>query len=142
MKTMVKCPACTELRSRLYDYPCPNCGHMWGQHWSEGSMRLEDFKGLVERTWNKELSDDDRKAHALILLQGEAAEVADIWKKAKYSNRTDLPKGIDMVHLAEEVGDVMYGVIAVCREFDLDLEWCLAVCARKLEKRYENSPGE
>jgi len=100
-------------------------------------MNVDKFRGVVLRTWNKSLNWDDRRTHAVLTLTTEAAEVADIWKKAKFSNRPDKAQGIDMVHLAEEIGDAMYGILAVCEEFQVDLEYCLDVTARKLEKRYD-----
>ena len=100
-------------------------------------MNVDKFRGVVLRTWNKSLNRDDRRTHAVLTLTTEAAEVADIWKKAKFSNRPDKAQGIDMVHLAEEIGDAMYGILAVCEEFGVDLEYCLDVTARKLEKRYD-----
>lgn len=100
-------------------------------------MDTLDFKVLFLQLWNESLTPDERKTHACMLLTGEAAEVQDIWKKAKFSNRPDKVPGIDMVHLAEEIGDTYFGLLAVMKEFDLDLEYCLGVTARKLEKRYE-----
>jgi NTP pyrophosphatase (non-canonical NTP hydrolase) len=101
-------------------------------------MNIDKFRGIVRRTWNTALPHDERKTHAVLTLTTEAAEVADIWKKAKFSNRPDKAPGIDMVHLAEEIGDAAYGLIAVCEEFGVDLEYCLDVTARKLEKRYDS----
>lgn len=102
-------------------------------------MILDKFRGVVRRTWNTSLSHEDRKTHACLTLCTEAAEVADIWKKAKFSNRPDKRHGIDMMHLAEEIGDVLYGVLAVCEEFGIDAEYCMDITARKLEKRYDTT---
>lgn len=99
-------------------------------------MNLEKFRGIVRRTWNTALPHSDRKTHACLTLTTEAAEVADIWKKAAFSNRPDKVPGVNMVHLAEEIGDVLYGVLAVCEEFGIDPEYCMDTTARKLEKRY------
>lgn len=99
-------------------------------------MNLEKFRGIVRRTWNTALPHSDRKTHACLTLTTEAAEVADIWKKAAFYNRPDKLPGIDMAHLAEEIGDVLYGVLAVCEEFGVDPEYCMDTTARKLEKRY------
>jgi len=101
-------------------------------------MNLAKFRGVVRRTWNTALPHGERKTHAVLTLTTEAAEVADIWKKAAFSNRPDKASGINMVHLAEEIGDAVYGILAVCEEFGLDLEYCLDVTAGKLEKRYDS----
>ena len=101
-------------------------------------MNLDKFRGVVRRTWNKDLTADERKSHAVLTLTTEAAEVADIWKKAKFSNRPDKKPGIVMMHLAEEIGDAAYGLLAVCEEFGVDLEFCMDVTSRKLEKRYDD----
>ena len=102
-------------------------------------MNLEKFRGVVRRTWNMNLPMSERKSHAVLTLTTEAAEVADIWKKAAFSNRPDKAGGVDMMHLAEEVGDVLYGVLATCEEFGIDPEYCMDVTARKLEKRYDST---
>jgi len=99
-------------------------------------MRLEVFQKVVDRTWNKGPLPDDRKTHAVLTLTTEAAEVADIWKKYKFSNRPDKPTEIDLEHLHEEVGDVLYGVLAVAAEFGIDPEECMDVVAKKLAARY------
>jgi|TARA_Y100000034_G_scaffold133705_1_gene199984 uncharacterized protein YabN with tetrapyrrole methylase and pyrophosphatase domain len=101
-------------------------------------VNLDKFRGIVRRTWNTGLPSSERKTHAVLTLATEAAKVADIWKKAAFSNRPDKVPGIDMTHLAEEIGDVLYGVLATCEEFQIDPQYCMDVTARKLEKRYES----
>ena len=99
-------------------------------------MNEAQFKEVVNKTWNKELNGHDRKTHAVLTVTTEAAEIADIWKKAAFSNRPDKLGGIDMLHLAQEIGDLLYGVEVVCREFGLDQDFCRRKTADKLEVRY------
>jgi len=95
---------------------------------------VELMTEIVERTWRKDLSWGDRKHHAILTLITEAAEVADCVKKGWYSPRHD--GVLNVAHLTEEIGDAFYGLIAVCREFNIHLEDAVAVVGEKLQSRY------
>lgn len=104
-------------------------------------MKIEAFQKVVEHTWNQNMSGDECKTHAVLTLVTEAAEVADIWKKYKFSNRPDKPTEVDLDHLQDEVGDVLYGVLAVCNEFGIEPGECMRLTTRKLMARYNKTAG-
>ena len=95
---------------------------------------LGDVKAIVERTWNDLISKEGRQHHAIYTLITEAAEVADVIKKGKYSPRHNY--ALDRAHLTEEIGDVLYGIVAVCIEFDIDPEDAVTILHEKLTRRY------
>lgn len=96
--------------------------------------RLDRVREIVDKTWNQFLSDEGRKSHAILTLITEAAEVADCVKKGKYSPRHN---GIlDKAHMTEEIGDVLYGVMAVCLEYQIDPDAAIDILHEKLAKRY------
>lgn len=98
-------------------------------------MSLKKFQDDVVRpTWNMALTAEHRVTHAVFTIATEAAEVMDLFKKARYSPRHN--GKLDRKHLAEEIGDLLYGVCALCSEMDIDPEECMAEVERKLRERY------
>lgn len=100
----------------------------------EGGDVFSEVEKIVERTWNTHLSEKDRQHHAIYTLLTEAAEVADCVKKGWYSPRHN--GVLDKQHMAEEIGDVLYGVVAVCLEFGIDPCHSVDILREKLAKRY------
>jgi NTP pyrophosphatase (non-canonical NTP hydrolase) len=100
----------------------------------EYEMRLCDYDDVVYRTWAKHESWDDRVDHAVLTILTEAAEVADIFKKSWYSPRHE--GELDIEHLKEEIGDVLYGLVALAGEFDFTIEDCMKATTDKLMARY------
>jgi NTP pyrophosphatase (non-canonical NTP hydrolase) len=119
------------LRGEIYNTPIntgvwivvDECKDLWHQVFD-----------IVDRTWNTSLSESDRQTHAILTLITEAAEVADCVKKGKYSPRHN--GVLDKAHITEEIGDVMYGVVAVCIEFGINPEDAVNMLHEKLAKRY------
>lgn len=104
-------------------------------------MDLYEFlHDVVKPTWRKDLSDSDRLQHALDTLVTETAEVVDIFKKGRFSPRhaDDFHLALPGVrqHIAEEVGDVFYGLCALLMEIGMNHELCMDVVANKLRARY------
>jgi NTP pyrophosphatase (non-canonical NTP hydrolase) len=64
-------------------------------------------------------------------LAGEAGEVADLVKKAVFHGHP-----IELPGLAEELGDVLWYVAALCSKFDLDLSEIMRANIEKLRLRY------
>ena len=74
----------------------------------------------------------DRDARLLALgVGGEAGEVMEIIKKGFRPGRT-----IDIEHLKEELGDVLWYVAVLADTYDLDLEEIALNNIDKLAKRY------
>lgn len=64
-------------------------------------------------------------------LSGESGEVADLVKKGIFHE-----KGLDMLHLKKEVGDVCWYIALICEACDFDLDDVLMVNVEKLKSRY------
>lgn len=64
-------------------------------------------------------------------LTGEAGEVADIIKK-----HFGHGKLLDINHMSEELGDVMWYVANLCNVFNLDLQKVIEQNSEKLRGRY------
>lgn len=64
-------------------------------------------------------------------LTGEAGEVSDLLKKGIFHG-----KGIDMLHLKEEIGDVCWYIALLCEAANFDLDEILAFNDNKLKERY------
>jgi NTP pyrophosphatase (non-canonical NTP hydrolase) len=97
-------------------------------------MTLEGFETVMIKTWAPLETHEDRVNHALMTIITEAAEVVDIFKKSRYSPRHD--GYLDQQHLREEIGDVVYGLVALTEEFGWTLEECMQATADKLMARY------
>lgn len=62
---------------------------------------------------------------------GEAGEVLEIIKKGNRPGRT-----VDVDHLSEEIGDVLWYLANLATYYDLDLEEIVLQNMEKLEERY------
>lgn len=87
---------------------------------------------IVDRTWNKNLSKDDRIHNAIYGLNGELGELVDLLKKGFFHGHD-----VDMVHVALELGDVLYYFCALCNELEIDFA---EVCYENMEKLYNRYP--
>lgn len=66
-------------------------------------------------------------------LAGESGEVCDIIKKVNGHG-----KPLDINHLKEELGDVMWYVANLCSTYNLSLQNVIESNVQKLKKRYED----
>ncbi len=74
----------------------------------------------------------DRDIKSLALgVGGEAGEVMEIIKKGTRPDRE-----VDVPHLKEEIGDVLWYLAVLADTFDLDLEEIALDNIEKLQKRY------
>lgn len=64
-------------------------------------------------------------------LAGEAGEVSDLIKKGIFHQH-----GLDIEKLAEEIGDVLWYIAALCTKLDLDLGEVMENNIKKLLARY------
>lgn len=76
----------------------------------------------------------DAISHWTIGLTEEAGEVASLVKH-KYYNEDDTP----VERIAEELGDVLWYMSAICTELGIDLETVAKLNIAKLEARYRNN---
>lgn len=96
-------------------------------------LSFDEYQKLAMRTAKKFDTDLEMRADVGLGLAGEAGEVADIIKK-------DLAgaKKIDIDHLVEELGDVMWYLAEACQCFGLSLAEIAKNNIEKLKKRHPN----
>lgn len=73
------------------------------------------------------------RLHATMGLTGEVGEVSEIIKKHVFYS-----KSLDMTHLKEEMGDVLFYFVWLLDEMGLTLEEVMNYNIDKLSKRYPN----
>lgn len=66
-------------------------------------------------------------------LSGECGELIDALKKYTMYN-----KQLDMVNVKEEIGDIMFYLIGLTNELNIDLYECMLLNQTKLNTRYPN----
>jgi len=79
-------------------------------------MTLDDYNVLAIRTLNDLGSFKNNLVHMALGITGEAGEVADVIKKHYAYGKT-----LDVQHLVEEVGDIMFYLNGLLAE--VDVEW-------------------
>lgn len=88
---------------------------------------------LVEKTSRKDLPKDERITNALLGMCGEIGELVDIFKKHYFQGHE-----LDINHVIEETGDVMYYLCWLLIELDEDIAEVCFENMVKLEHRYPN----
>lgn len=99
----------------------------------DASSVIAVYPLLVEKTARMDLPKQERIENALMGLAGEAGEVLDIFKKHWFQGHE-----LDVNHVIEELGDVMYYLCWLAIEFDIDFSEICFENMRKLDKRYPN----
>ena len=94
-------------------------------------MEFKEYTKNAMRSCN--LEGQDKLVHGALGLCGESAEVADIVKKHIYQGHD-----ININHLIEELGDVMWSVAEICDELHLDFNEILIKNNDKTKRRYPN----
>jgi NTP pyrophosphatase (non-canonical NTP hydrolase) len=98
-------------------------------------MDFEEYHTAVARTWGGRKAGDS-EYHRLISalgVAGEAGEVCDYIKKVVHHGEP-----FDPVHLAEEVGDVLWYLANLCTAFRISMNFSATHNLKKLEIRYPN----
>ena len=93
-------------------------------------MNLSEFQVDVLRTVNPKLSHEERIHHAFAMLPAEAGEVSSILQKM-YQGRP-----INPARLKDELGDVLYAVMYIAAECDIDPDEILDFNVAKRTERY------
>ncbi len=94
-------------------------------------MTLDDYNVLAIRTINNLGSFKNNLVHMALGITGEAGEVADVIKKHYAYGKT-----LDVQHLVEEVGDIMFYLNGLLAEVDVEWAEVLELNIKKLEARY------
>lgn len=81
--------------------------------------------------------DADVLSHLALGLTGESGEVADIIKKSQYNSRSP---HVGVLHLMEELGDVMFYAACLAGTYGFGIEEVLMMNAEKLSERYPEGP--
>ena len=99
-------------------------------------MDAKEYQQLAARTLLKEPGFKISNNEMMIVwnalgLAGEAGEVADLVKKAVFHQH-----GIVKENLANELGDVLWYIAALCSDLELDLGDVMQMNIDKLKARY------
>jgi NTP pyrophosphatase (non-canonical NTP hydrolase) len=95
------------------------------------TMSLNEYQHLASRTMNTKLPHEARAAMLALGVAGEAGEVADYLKKVLFHAHP-----MDVEKLKKELGDVLWYVANLAREFSLDLGDVADANVKKLLARY------
>lgn len=91
-------------------------------------MNFEYYQRRAARTLNP---DADPLVNAALGLSGETGEVIELVKKHRFHN-----KDLDLERFAEELGDVLWYLSALCESQGLSLDKVARDNITKLEARY------
>lgn len=99
-------------------------------------MKANDYQKLAARTLIDQPDFEISPAQVMISwnalgLAGEAGEVVDLIKKGIYHQR-----GIDRNEVKKELGDVLWYLSALCKQFDFTLEEVMEHNINKLKARF------
>lgn len=104
---------------------------MIASHFQREAERTEHTEEQYLTILNNLTVKDLRLNHHAIGAATEAGELADIAKKRIYYGTP-----IDITHVIEELGDLMWYVSGMCNALDLNLEVIMAANNSKLKARY------
>lgn len=94
-------------------------------------MTPNEYQYLTRLTWNRSLSDRDRRLNAALGIGGEAGEVLECVKKEYFHGKDPNPD-----KLKDELGDVLYYIARLADEYGLPLSEIMEHNYRKLNARY------
>jgi len=98
-------------------------------------MNISDYKSESSRTFLNRTEGIDARTtdllHCVIGLGTESGEMLDQFKRHIYYG-----KPLDVVNVKEELGDVMWYLMNLCRLMNLDLEEIMQMNIDKLKARY------
>jgi len=89
------------------------------------------FEEYSERAWACAIYPNDDGVYPFLGLAGEAGEVCELKKKAIRDNEGLVSHDA----LVKELGDVLWYLNAIAREYAIDLEYIAEVNIEKLESR-------
>lgn len=96
-------------------------------------MRLSEYQEKSKRTLNSELPKAGQLHNMIYGIVGETGEVVDEIKKHCYQGHE-----LNVKHIREELGDVMFYIVNLCNVLDMELEEIISENYDKLLKRYPN----
>jgi NTP pyrophosphatase (non-canonical NTP hydrolase) len=97
-------------------------------------MQFRDYQTQAEAT--AIYPDNVKCLYPALGLCGEAGEVAEKIKKL-YRDKGGVPDAQFLIGLEKEVGDVLWYLAAICRDFDISLNGCALMNLEKLASRQQ-----
>lgn len=94
-------------------------------------MNLQDYTKEIERTCPQLGTEFWDQLHMVIGICTEAGELLDTYKKALAYG-----KALDTVNIGEEMGDILWYLVNLCRMLKLDPEHIMQINIDKLKARY------
>ena len=94
-------------------------------------MNADEYMTEVLRTYAGQDTTTDKLTLSALGLAGESGEVADTVKKLLYQGHR-----LDIMHMVEELGDVLWYLVLACHALDCTLEDVMKVNVQKLHRRY------
>lgn len=94
-------------------------------------MTGSEYQELAMRTAPINLTHEEQLLNGCMGMCGEAGEAIDLLKKFMFQGHD-----IDRVHLAKELGDVMWYVALAAHAMDYSLDEIMELNIDKLRKRY------
>lgn len=94
-------------------------------------MDINTYQRQAARTIPDTTPKGDLKTNAILGICGEGGELADMHKKALFQGHAYTEYDV-----ADEIGDVLWYLAALCTAYDLDLAFVARANLEKLYKRY------
>lgn len=96
-------------------------------------MEIKEFQEKSKRTFNWGVPYNDQLLNCCLGIHGESGEVADVIKKSIFQGHQ-----MDIEHIKEEIGDVMFYIVNLANVLGLDMGDILESNYLKLKKRFPN----
>lgn len=97
-------------------------------------MKLNEYQELASRTIPEDKEKQLRIAEFCVALNEEAGESVGVIKKVVFHNHPFT--GVKYLKLLEELGDTLWHISAIAKEFDITLEEIATFNIQKLKGRY------
>ena len=103
----------------------------------EVELDFNTYQQLARETANMTLGSFDRKINWCLGLAGETGELVDMVKKALYHGHA-----LDEQEMTKELGDVVWYVANLAKEYGIELLDVVRANIKKLHKRYPKGFSE
>lgn len=100
-------------------------------------MQLKEYQEKSKRTMNMDLEKREALSNMIFGITGETGEVVDLFKKHLFQGHD-----LDIQHLKEELGDVMFYMVNLCNLIGVQMEDIIEGNHNKLLKRYPDGFSE
>lgn len=95
-------------------------------------MELNEYQKKAQKFVNKNLNDEEVRAHSMLGLCSEVGELQGLFQKKLQGH------GLNEIHVKKELGDVLWFVAEVATAYEWDLNEIAEMNIEKLEARYPN----